>query len=198
MVWYNLTCGPTILQGYYYERENRKVKYSYEHGDRSLQHLKDMVSDTPDPEKSRIMSYLRTHCIAACPGIVKDEINPEKSIGSGNLYSDGKYYWNDAFFNYVDRYNIPVPAEFRDYIIQNHEQRAKRHILLRTVDCVKIHNNPCPGYHWMLTFFRGETVIDTIEGRNGEDPWRYKEFKSIIDFAERFIPKDLGSKYMGD
>ena len=94
-------------------REIRSVYYSYERGDESLPHLKDLVSKDPDPMKDKIMDYLRTHCIAACPGIVHDEINPDKVIGCGNRYSDGTYYWNDVFFNYVDRYNIPVPEEFR-------------------------------------------------------------------------------------
>ncbi len=30
----------------------------------------------------------------------------------------------------------------------------------------------------------------------GEDPWRYGEIKGIAEFAERYIPKNLGSKYM--
>ena len=71
------------------KRENRRVLYSYEHGDESLPHLKDLVSDTPDPEKGKIMNYLKTHCVLASPGAIRDEIDPEKYIGCGNVYSDG-------------------------------------------------------------------------------------------------------------
>ena len=66
-------------------RENKSVAYSYESGDESLPHLKDMVSDVEDPKKSSILSYLKTNCIIACPGIIHDQINPDKVIGCGNL-----------------------------------------------------------------------------------------------------------------
>lgn len=33
-------------------------------------------------------------------------------------------------------------------------------------------------------------------GTNGEDNRRYNQIKSVIEFAERFIPYDLGSAYM--
>ena len=238
------------------KREQKRVNYSYEHGDASLPHLKDLVSDTPDPMKGKIMGYLRTHCILACPGIIKDEINPEKTIGSGNIYSDGTYYWDDAFFNYVDQYNIPVPAEFRNHIMQNFEQRMKLHTLLRLIDGVEIHNNPtlgyqynvriektgairyqnntdcengtelliksedaeyiidpimtelfcydsddhgektATGYHWEILFYQKNELIKQIEGWPNEDKWRYGRFKIIVEFAERYIPKDLGSKQM--
>ena len=238
------------------KREHIHVKYSYEHGDESLPHLKDLVSDIPDPMKSKIMGYLRTHCILACPGIIKDEINPEKTIGYGNLYSDGTYFWNDAFFNYVDQYNIPIPTEFRNHILSNFDQRMKRHTLLRLVDRVEIKNNPylgyqysvsieksgviryqnnvdctdgavllikeadaeyiidpimtelfcydadeygaamIDGYHWEMLFYRKDELVDKIEGWPKEDRWRYERFKGIVEFAERYIPKNLGSGQM--
>lgn len=52
------------------------------------------------------------------------------------------------------------------------------------------------GYHWKLTFMQNERIIDIIEGTNGEDNRRYNQIKSVIEFAKRFIPYDLGSAYM--
>lgn len=130
------------------KREYRSAAYSYERGDESLPHLKDLVSDTPDPMKNRIMSYLRTHCVLACSGVLQDEINPEKTIGCGHIFSDGIYFWNDEFCNYVDRYNIPVPAEFRTHILENYEARMGRHKLLTLVDRVELQNNPYLGYRY--------------------------------------------------
>ncbi len=52
------------------------------------------------------------------------------------------------------------------------------------------------GYRWKMTFMQNERIIDIIEGTNGEDKWRYNQIKSVIEFAERFIPYDLGSAYM--
>jgi len=238
------------------KREIIRVAYSYEHGDESLPHLKEMVSEVSDPEKPIIMNYLNTHCIMACPGIIYDEITPGKVIGAGNVFSDGKFIWNDVFANYVDRYNIPVPDEFRSHILRNHSPRSKRHTLLRLVNRLEIENNPylgykfhaiihrnglieywnntdhkdktvttiarddaayiidpittelfcydsdehgetiIDGYHWKLSFYKNDICIDTVEGRSKEDPWRYCEFKSVVEFAERFIPFNLGSQYM--
>lgn len=45
------------------KHEHIQVRYTFEHGDESLPHLKDLVSDIPDPMKWKIMGYLRTHCI---------------------------------------------------------------------------------------------------------------------------------------
>lgn len=238
------------------KREKRKVCYSYEHGDKSLPRLKDLVSDVPDPMKSKIMAYLQTNMIAGCPGIIKDEINPENTIGCGHLFSDGTYFWNDVFYEYVNQYNIPVPEEFRNHILENFESRMKRHALLRLIDRIEIHNNPYLGYmydvsikktgmvqyhnntecvdgavlflkpedaeyiidpiltelfcydsdnhgktiidghHWSIKFYRKDELIEQIEGRSGEDEWRFNEFKGVLKFIERYISNDLGTNYM--
>lgn len=99
-----------------------------------------MVSDKPDPEKERILRYLKTHCIMVCPGVVYDEITPDRVIGFGDTFSDGTYYWKDVFVNYVERYNIPVPAEFRAHILSNYSNRMKRHTLLRVIDKLDVEN----------------------------------------------------------
>lgn len=238
------------------KRDNKQIAYSYEHGDKTLPHLKDLVSDTPDSKKSMIMSYLKTPCILACPGIIYDMINPDEVIGAGNIFLDGTYIWNDEFYNYVDRYNIPVPKEFRDHIIKNFSLRMERHMQMSLVDSVEIQNNPflgyqfnvcinkngiikyknntdcideiviyikpdeaqyiidpimtelfcydsdghgrtiIDGYQWKIIFYNKSEIIDEIEGSSGEDKWRYKEFRSIIEFAERYIPKNLGLEYL--
>lgn len=239
------------------KRNNKSFFYSYESGDTSLPHIKDLASSIEDPEKSKIISYLKTHCIAACPGIVYDAINPDKVIGYGNIYSDGTYRWDDVFTNYVERYNVPVPTEFRTHILENFDVRMDRHALLDLVDSIEIQNNPylgyryntrifqsgvinyqniedckdgammyikpedaqyiinpittelfcydadnhgaaiIDGYHWKIVFYdKDGNVIDEIEGWPDEDIWRYRQIKRIIEFAERFIPQELGSKYM--
>ena len=238
------------------KRDRKSIAYSYEHGNESLLHLKDMVSEVEDPEKNKIMSYLRTHCIVASPGVIRDEISPDEIIGCGNIYSDGVYYWDDAFFNYVERYNIPVPEEFRDHIMANYEARNTRHLLLNSVDQVMIRNNPylgytyevainrngiikyrnnteckdgklfnikpddaayiidpimseffcydvdnhgealIDGYHWKLAFYKKDKLIEKTDGWPNEDLWRYREIKSIIRFAERFISENLGADLM--
>ena len=232
------------------------VKISYEHGDKSLPHLKDLISKTPDPMKDKIMSYLKTHCILACPGIIRDEIDPSQTIGCGDVFSDGTYVWNDADYNYVDRYNIPLPDEFRKHILANYDQRMARHSLFHLIDRVEILNNPylgyiyevsieksgviryrnntdcrdgavllihaddakyiidpmmtelfcydtdnhgramIDGYHWQIRFYQKDELIEKLICWPHEDKWRYEEFKNIVEFAERYIPKDLGYRQM--
>lgn len=140
------------------KREAKQVAYSFEHGDASLPRLKELVSNTPDPEKDKIMAYLRTHCYLTCPGVLYDEIAPEQVIGSGNVFRDGTYIWNDAFVNYVNEYNIPVPEAFRNHILSNYTARMKRHTLLRLIDCVEIQNNPYQGY-WFKIHIHKNGVI---------------------------------------
>ena len=52
------------------------------------------------------------------------------------------------------------------------------------------------GYHWEILFFIKDELIDRIEGWPHEDKWRYRRFKNIVEFTERYINKDLGSGYM--
>ena len=136
----------------------KRVCYSYEHGDQSLPKLKDLASDIADPDKSIIISYLNTHCILACPGIRYDEITPGKVIGAGNVFSDGTYIWNDVLTNYVERYNIPLPKDFKEHILQNHLARAKRHTLLRLINILEIENNPYLGYKFRAVISRNGVV----------------------------------------
>lgn len=44
--------------------------------------------------------------------------------------------------------------------------------------------------------YRKGQIVDEIEGWPGEDTWRYERIKGIIEFAERYIPKDLGAQFM--
>ena len=52
------------------------------------------------------------------------------------------------------------------------------------------------GHHWKMDFYKQNKLIKIIEGWSGEDPWRYGEAKLVLEFIERYIPYDLGSKYM--
>ncbi|MCD8010530.1 MAG: hypothetical protein LUF34_07055 [Lachnospiraceae bacterium] len=136
------------------KRERISVNFAYECGDRSLPHLKDLVRDVPDKEKSKILAYLKENCILACPGIIRDFLNPNHIIGFGNIYTDGKYYWRDDLIGYIDKYNIVIPEEFRCFIIQNYSKRMERHALLKTISLVEIENNSEPGYSYSVKINR--------------------------------------------
>lgn len=145
--------------GHTTERVYRQVLYSYEYGDKSLPHIKNMVSDKPDSQKSKIIAYLKTHCIMSSPGMIKDIIDPKEIIGFGNIYSDGTYCWDDVFCNYVDKYNIPVPDEFRNHILSNYSSRMKKHIQLKAVDCIEIFNKPCLNFIFNCRICKDGTIV---------------------------------------
>ena len=69
-------------------RQHIKVRYSYESGDDTLPPLKDLISEAPDPEKSKILKYLDTNCILCCPGVFYDEITPGRVIKAYNEEGD--------------------------------------------------------------------------------------------------------------
>ena len=105
------------------KRDHIGVEFCREYGDESLPPLKELVSETPDEKKAIILSYLRTHCILACPGIVRDVLDPESTIGHGDLYSDGVYFWSDYLPAYIQKYNISIPQTFREHILDNYAGR---------------------------------------------------------------------------
>ncbi len=116
----------------------KDVNFCKEYGDESLPSIKELISDTPDPEKDTILSYLRTNLILASPGIVKDLFNPNETIGSGNIFSDGVYAWTDYLASYVEKYNITLTKEFRNHILKNHKIRMRKHLELNLVNKIII------------------------------------------------------------
>lgn len=116
------------------------VCYSQEYGDPTLPKLVDMVSEVPDPCKDIILDYLSQHLVGYCLGIHYDVVNPKKEIGCGHLYTDDRYCWTDCFRNYVQRYNIPVPMEFRRHILENYKSRKSRHDEYRLLSRIIITN----------------------------------------------------------
>lgn len=167
------------------KREKKYIAYSYEHGDKSLPCIKELASSVPDIEKEKILSYLNINCIAASSGLIADEICPHKIIGHGNIFSDGTYCWNDVFINYVDRYNIPVPSEFRNHILENYIPRMQRHMLLRKVDRVEIRNNPLLGYKYYVCINKNGVVA-------------YQNNTDCTDKAYIVLPPDIDAEYFID
>ncbi len=156
------------------------INYAYEYGDHSLPHLKDLISDIPDPEKNKIIKYLKTNCILASSGIIRDVLDSDKTIGAGNVYSDGKYCWNDALIGYVNKYNIMIPEEFRCHILQNYTKRMKCHVLLKMINLIEINNNPCLEHSYSIKIYKKgnyeylnntdciQTVIGKISKENAQ------------------------------
>lgn len=145
------------------------VNYSCECGNKNLPCLKELAGDRPDIHKEIILEYLKENCFCACGGIVQDIISPDKTIGYGHCFCDDRFIWDDCFIHYVERYNIPVPEEFRTYILDNYERRKCRHFQLKLIDCVKVRNNPYLGYQYEVSIKKSGLIhyknnCDCLEG----------------------------------
>ncbi len=119
--------------------------------------------------------------------ILLREETPERINGMFvNTEADTEYYFTDC----VDGAVMYVKPEDAQYIIDP---------IMSEIFCYDADEHGMAimdGYHWKLIFYKKDEVIDEIEGWPNEDPWRYGEVKDIIEFAERFISQDLGSRYM--
>lgn len=58
----------------------------------------------------------------------------------------------------MERYNILVPKEFREHLLNNFEPRMKRHEMLGLVDSVEIQNNPYLGFCCTMRIYRNGVV----------------------------------------
>lgn len=151
----------------------KRVAYSQEYGAPELPKLAVLVSDTPDPHKDIILDYLGEHCIAGCPGIEYDVVNTHNVIGHGHLYADDQYVWTDYFANYVRKYNIPVPPEFRAHILENYKSRKKRHTKHRLLKAIRIINQPESGHCYSIHIHQnGDVCYQNSSHCQGEDHFR--------------------------
>ncbi len=54
---------------------------------------------------------------------------------------------------------IPIPEEFKEYILKHHKERKKRHLLSKCTDHVKIKNEPRFDHRFEAQIFRNGNVI---------------------------------------
>ena len=52
------------------------------------------------------------------------------------------------------------------------------------------------GYHWHVLFLRDKQTVCRFEGWPGENPRRHSYIKRVMEYTERVIRRDMGSKYM--
>lgn len=136
-----------------------RIGFSADYRDKSLSSLKAQAPDITDDDKKIILDYLTTNLIWACPGTVYDIFDENCIIGRGDQYTDGKYIWPDYFAAYIRKYNIPIPEEFKEYILKHHKERKKRHLLSKCTDHVKIKNEPRFDHRFEAQIFRNGNVI---------------------------------------
>lgn len=94
-----------VAIGYFAERHGKKYP---------------VFQSTPEaiPNKKRILEYLRgCKVIAAAPGRMRDVFEDKTIPGQMLAYSDGTYYWGSEAIYYFDKYNMKLPDDFINRIL---------------------------------------------------------------------------------
>lgn len=99
----------------------RKIGFFREldHGDPTGPSLVELVSNTPQPDQSRIVDYLRRSglLLIGCPGVVGDVLDETAGlIGSPNIMTDGVWAWPEDLPYYVERYHLALTSEFIEHV----------------------------------------------------------------------------------
>lgn len=69
---------------------------------------------------NKIIKYLcNGEIILVSPSSVIDVISGERIAASTYIYTDGEYSWSNALSYYVEKYNLKLPEEFENKIL-NH------------------------------------------------------------------------------
>ena len=84
-----------------------------------LPSMRDFISDEPIPHKDVIVAYLRTGELGSVMiGTMRDVFTGELTGISDHDRSDGEYEWDEGLAYYVDRYNLRLPQDFVDHILE--------------------------------------------------------------------------------
>ena len=60
-----------------------------------------------------VISYLKGgQLLVVSPGVVDDLLNPSRIAGTGSVFTDGVWVWDDLLLYYVKNYGFELPQEF--------------------------------------------------------------------------------------
>ena len=80
--------------------------------------IKDLVNK-PIIGKDKIINYMKNCKItSASPAIITDLINPEIKLTELYCMTDGKYGWRSDVIYYVEKYDMELPEEFVQHVLQ--------------------------------------------------------------------------------
>lgn len=96
-----------------------KILFKYkEFGMENGPSIKDYFSDTPHPNKSEIIKYLKNGTvILPASGYYDDIVTGQCTHITIAIMTDGEYDWLSVFPYYVEKYNLQLPEEFIRKII---------------------------------------------------------------------------------
>ena len=80
--------------------------------------MKDDFGITPSPFQEKILNYLKNgEVIMAAPSRAIDVFSDESINQTNSILTDGEYSWSGSLSYYVQTYNLKLPAEFENKIL---------------------------------------------------------------------------------
>lgn len=85
--------------------------------------MKDNFESAPYPEKDKIVSYLKNKGKSTMVRmkLATDRLTGEriKDMYSLELFTDGEYSWYSDLAYHVEKYNLRLPKEFEEHVLNN-------------------------------------------------------------------------------
>ncbi len=80
--------------------------------------MKDDFREVPSPFNRKITTYLENgELVLASPSIVYDVFSGEKITQTNCILTDGEFSWTNSLEYYVRKYNLQIPKELEDKIL---------------------------------------------------------------------------------
>ena len=91
-----------------------------EFGDSDAPSITSGFSDIPDPNKDAIVKYLKNgNTILVSTGVGIDVFINEIVDNHYYLMTDGEYTWNNMIAYYVEKYNLKMPDDFINKVLES-------------------------------------------------------------------------------
>ena len=82
--------------------------------------MKDDFKNTPSPFCQKIIEYLNNGEVAlVSPSCATDIFSGERICQTSCILTDGEFSWLNTLGYYVKKYNLQIPKELEDKIINN-------------------------------------------------------------------------------
>lgn len=80
--------------------------------------LKDDFNSVPLPSQPKILKYLDNgELTLASPSVAVDVLSGEKISQTSCILTDGEYSWSGSLGHYIRKYNLRLPKEFENKIL---------------------------------------------------------------------------------
>lgn len=80
--------------------------------------MKEDFNDRPSPFSQKIIAYLNSgELVSASPSSEIDVFSGERITQTSCILTDGEYSWLNSLGYYVHKYNLQLPKEFEERII---------------------------------------------------------------------------------